>query len=104
MCVCGAELDHKQYASTRQNIEDRLVQEYQQWSYHKQTKDELEQITQGRKYDNRPKSRTITYNTSFCHQFKWVLKRTFRNLMLNPQTSFAQVRQFLSRVHNLISI
>ncbi|XP_053499308.1 broad substrate specificity ATP-binding cassette transporter ABCG2 isoform X1 [Ictalurus furcatus] len=87
----NAELDHKQYASTRQNIEDRLVQEYQQWSYHKQTKDELEQITQGRKYDNRPKSRTITYNTSFCHQFKWVLKRTFRNLMLNPQTSFAQV-------------
>ncbi|XP_034168024.2 broad substrate specificity ATP-binding cassette transporter ABCG2 [Pangasianodon hypophthalmus] len=87
----NAEVDHKQYASSRQNIEDRLVQEYKQWSYYQQTKDELEEITQGRKYDNRPKSRTITYNTSFCHQFKWVLKRTFRNLMLNPQTSFAQV-------------
>uniref|UniRef100_A0A674N809 ATP-binding cassette, sub-family G (WHITE), member 2a n=1 Tax=Takifugu rubripes TaxID=31033 RepID=A0A674N809_TAKRU len=36
-------------------------------------------------------SRTITYNTSFLTQFKWVLKRTFRNLMLNPQTSVAQV-------------
>lgn len=69
------------------------MQEYKLWSHYKQTSDELEQITQGRKYDNRPKSRTITYNTSFCHQFKWVLKRTFRNLMLNPQTSFAQVRQ-----------
>ncbi|MEQ2186659.1 hypothetical protein GOODEAATRI_030822, partial [Goodea atripinnis] len=34
--------------------------------------------------------RTITYNTSFLTQFKWVLKRTFRNLMLNPQTSVAQ--------------
>lgn len=36
-------------------------------------------------------SRTITYNTSFLTQFRWVLKRTFRNLMLNPQTSLAQV-------------
>uniref|UniRef100_A0A674NRJ1 ATP-binding cassette, sub-family G (WHITE), member 2a n=1 Tax=Takifugu rubripes TaxID=31033 RepID=A0A674NRJ1_TAKRU len=36
-------------------------------------------------------SRTITYNTSFLTQFKWVLKRTFRNLMLNPQTSVAQI-------------
>ncbi|TWW79874.1 ATP-binding cassette sub-family G member 2 [Takifugu flavidus] len=36
-------------------------------------------------------SRTITYNTSFLTQFKWVLKRTFRNLMLNPQTSVAQL-------------
>uniref|UniRef100_A0A665T8X1 ATP-binding cassette, sub-family G (WHITE), member 2a n=1 Tax=Echeneis naucrates TaxID=173247 RepID=A0A665T8X1_ECHNA len=35
---------------------------------------------------------TITYNTGFLTQFRWVLKRTFRNLMLNPQTSVAQVR------------
>uniref|UniRef100_A0AAQ6A617 ABC transporter domain-containing protein n=1 Tax=Amphiprion ocellaris TaxID=80972 RepID=A0AAQ6A617_AMPOC len=37
------------------------------------------------------RSRTITYNTSFLTQFRWVLKRTFRNLMLNPQTSVAQL-------------
>uniref|UniRef100_A0A8C1ZI03 ATP-binding cassette, sub-family G (WHITE), member 2a n=1 Tax=Cyprinus carpio TaxID=7962 RepID=A0A8C1ZI03_CYPCA len=42
-------------------------------------------------YSTRTKSRTITYSTSFFHQFNWVLKRTFRNLMLNPQTSFAQI-------------
>ncbi|TSL61157.1 ATP-binding cassette sub-family G member 2 [Bagarius yarrelli] len=82
-----AELDKKKDMSS---IEEHLVQEYMQWSYYKQTKAELEQITQGRDYDHRPKSRTITYNTSFCHQFRWVLKRTFRNLMLNPQTSVAQ--------------
>uniref|UniRef100_A0A8D3DTK7 ABC transporter domain-containing protein n=1 Tax=Scophthalmus maximus TaxID=52904 RepID=A0A8D3DTK7_SCOMX len=35
--------------------------------------------------------RTITYNTGFLTQFKWVSKRTFRNLMLNPQTGVAQV-------------
>lgn len=95
VCVCGAELDEKQDSS---NIEEHLVQEYKQWSYYKQTRAELEQITQGLNCDNQPKSRTITYNTSFNHQFKWVLKRTFRNLMLNPQTSFAQVLNNISLI------
>lgn len=36
-------------------------------------------------------SRTITYNTGFLTQFRWVLKRTFKNILLNPQTSVAQV-------------
>uniref|UniRef100_A0A672PGN9 ATP-binding cassette sub-family G member 2-like n=1 Tax=Sinocyclocheilus grahami TaxID=75366 RepID=A0A672PGN9_SINGR len=60
-------------------------------SSYKQTKSELERIVQGQDYSTRPKSRTITYSTSFCHQFNWVLRRTFKNLMLNPQTSFAQI-------------
>ncbi|KAF4096253.1 broad substrate specificity ATP-binding cassette transporter ABCG2-like [Onychostoma macrolepis] len=72
-------------------IEDCLVEEYKNSASYKQTKSELERIVQGQDYSTRPKSRTITYSTSFCHQFNWVLKRTFRNLMLNPQTSFAQI-------------
>uniref|UniRef100_A0A3B1JSZ0 ATP-binding cassette, sub-family G (WHITE), member 2a n=1 Tax=Astyanax mexicanus TaxID=7994 RepID=A0A3B1JSZ0_ASTMX len=85
------ELDTQQCNSSRQSIEQRLVEEYKSWSYYKETKEELEKIMQGQNYSGKPKSRTITYNTSFCYQFKWVLKRTFRNLMLNPQTSFAQI-------------
>ncbi|XP_066534416.1 broad substrate specificity ATP-binding cassette transporter ABCG2d isoform X2 [Hoplias malabaricus] len=76
---------------TRQSIEERLVEEYRNSSYTLDTKSELERIIQGKEYLVKPKSRTITYNSGFCHQFKWVLKRTFRNLMLNPQTSVAQV-------------
>ncbi|KTG03862.1 hypothetical protein cypCar_00023786 [Cyprinus carpio] len=72
-------------------IEDHLVEEYKNSSSYKQTKSELERIVQGQDYSTRTKSRTITYSTSFFHQFNWVLKRTFRNLMLNPQTSFAQI-------------
>uniref|UniRef100_A0AAR2LYE4 ABC transporter domain-containing protein n=1 Tax=Pygocentrus nattereri TaxID=42514 RepID=A0AAR2LYE4_PYGNA len=81
----------EQCTSSRQNIEQRLVEEYKTWSYYRETKEELEKIMQGRNYSEKPKTRTITYKTSFNHQFKWVLKRTFRNLMLNPQTSFAQI-------------
>ncbi|KAM6949243.1 broad substrate specificity ATP-binding cassette transporter ABCG2 [Aplochiton taeniatus] len=77
--------------SSRQGIEERLVQEYRSCQDYKQTKAELESIVRGKETTVRSASRTITYNTSFFTQFRWVLKRTFQNLMLNPQTSFAQV-------------
>uniref|UniRef100_A0A8C1XF50 ATP-binding cassette, sub-family G (WHITE), member 2a n=1 Tax=Cyprinus carpio TaxID=7962 RepID=A0A8C1XF50_CYPCA len=81
----------KELSSSLKGIEDHLVEEYKNSSSYKQTKSELERIVQGQDYSTRTKSRTITYSTSFFHQFNWVLKRTFRNLMLNPQTSFAQI-------------
>uniref|UniRef100_A0A671PPF1 ATP-binding cassette sub-family G member 2-like n=1 Tax=Sinocyclocheilus anshuiensis TaxID=1608454 RepID=A0A671PPF1_9TELE len=85
------QLDEEQLSSSLKGIEDRLVEEYKNSTSYKQTKSELERIVQGQEYSTRPKSRTITYSTSSCHQFNWVLRRTFRNLMLNPQTSFAQM-------------
>uniref|UniRef100_A0A8K9Y2I8 ABC transporter domain-containing protein n=1 Tax=Oncorhynchus mykiss TaxID=8022 RepID=A0A8K9Y2I8_ONCMY len=77
--------------SSRQNIEDHLVQEYRGSQYYGETKAQLERITMNREYSVKTPSRTITYNTSFSTQFRWVLKRTFTNLILNPQTSFAQI-------------
>ncbi|XP_026055603.1 ATP-binding cassette sub-family G member 2 isoform X2 [Carassius auratus] len=85
------ELDEEQLRSSLKGIEDRLVEEYKNSGSYKQTKSELERIVQGRDYSKQPKSRTVTYSTSFCHQFNWVLKRTFKDLMLNPQTSFVQI-------------
>uniref|UniRef100_A0A4W6BQY9 ATP-binding cassette, sub-family G (WHITE), member 2a n=1 Tax=Lates calcarifer TaxID=8187 RepID=A0A4W6BQY9_LATCA len=76
---------------SKRGIEDKLVEEYRNCNYYKQTKAELERIVQGKQAATTAPSRTITYNTSFLTQFRWVLKRTFRNLMLNPQTSVAQV-------------
>uniref|UniRef100_A0A7N6BAM6 ABC transporter domain-containing protein n=1 Tax=Anabas testudineus TaxID=64144 RepID=A0A7N6BAM6_ANATE len=66
---------------------DKLVEEYINCYHYKQTKAEL---------GTKPSwieshYVTITYNTSFLTQFRWVLKRTFKNIMLNPQTSIAQV-------------
>ncbi|KAI4884478.1 hypothetical protein NFI96_014100 [Prochilodus magdalenae] len=84
-------IEFEESGDTRQSIEESLVEEYSNSSYAQDTKAELQHIIQGKDYIVRPKSRTITYNSGFCHQFKWVLKRTFRNLMLNPQTSVAQL-------------
>uniref|UniRef100_A0A672PE60 ATP-binding cassette, sub-family G (WHITE), member 2a n=1 Tax=Sinocyclocheilus grahami TaxID=75366 RepID=A0A672PE60_SINGR len=100
------ELDEEQLSSSLKGIEDRLVEEYKNSSSYKQTKSELERIVQGQDYSTRPKSRTITYSTSFCHQFNWVLRRTFKNLMLNPQTSFAQVSTtvYIRHSHMFLSV
>ncbi|XP_061524991.1 broad substrate specificity ATP-binding cassette transporter ABCG2 [Phycodurus eques] len=85
----GEELDS--VLKSRQGIEDKLVEEYRNCHDFKQTKAELERIIQGKKSSCSAHSRAITYNTSFLTQFRWVLKRTFQNLLLNPQTSIAQV-------------
>ncbi|XP_022616861.1 ATP-binding cassette sub-family G member 2-like [Seriola dumerili] len=83
--------DSDSVSMSRRGIEEKLVEEYRSCQYYKQTKAELERIIQGKPTTITAASRTITYNTSFLTQFRWVLKRTFRNLMLNPQTSVAQV-------------
>lgn len=87
----GDDSDPDRVTSSRQNIEDHLVQEYRSSQYYGETKAQLERITMNREYSVKTPSRTITYNTSFSTQFRWVLKRTFTNLILNPQTSFAQI-------------
>ncbi|KAM6909232.1 broad substrate specificity ATP-binding cassette transporter ABCG2 [Xenentodon cancila] len=83
--------DPDSVSMSRRGIEEKLVEEYRTSQYYRQTRAELERIIQGKQITTTAPSRTITYTTSFLTQFRWVLKRTFRNLLLNPQTSIAQV-------------
>ncbi|XP_027001818.1 broad substrate specificity ATP-binding cassette transporter ABCG2d [Tachysurus fulvidraco] len=85
------DIEFEESGGTRQSIEERLVEEYRKSKDAQETKGELERIMRGKEYSTKPKSRTITYNCGFFHQLNWVAKRTFRNLMLNPQTSIAQL-------------
>ncbi|KAM9399916.1 broad substrate specificity ATP-binding cassette transporter ABCG2-like isoform 1-T6 [Salvelinus alpinus] len=89
--IQGEDIDFEELSGSRQTIEERLVEEYRNCSYFRDTQVELERITQGKQYTTKPTSRTITYNSSFFTQLHWVLGRTFRNLALNPQTSVAQL-------------
>ncbi|XP_013887337.1 ATP-binding cassette sub-family G member 2 [Austrofundulus limnaeus] len=87
----AADLDFEEPGTTRQSIEEHLVGEYRNSSYFIGTQAELKRIVQNKDFISQVKSRTITYNTSFFHQLRWVFQRTFQNLMLNPQTSVAQL-------------
>ncbi|XP_076581084.1 broad substrate specificity ATP-binding cassette transporter ABCG2-like [Chaetodon auriga] len=87
----GTEPDLESISKSRLGVEEKLVEEYRNCYYFKQTQTELERIMEGKPTSRPSHTRIITYNTSFLTQFRWVLKRTFRNLLLNPQTSIAQV-------------
>ncbi|XP_063074749.1 broad substrate specificity ATP-binding cassette transporter ABCG2-like [Engraulis encrasicolus] len=87
----NGDISFEERNSNLQSIEDHLVKEYCNSSSARETKAEVDRIIQGKQLHTGHKSRTVTYTTSFLHQFKWVLKRTFRNLFLNPQTSVAQL-------------
>lgn len=87
------DLVFEELSSSRHSIEERLVEEYKNSSYSSDTRAELDRIVQDKQCFSCSAPRTITYNSSFFHQLRWVLKRTFQNLMLNPQTSVAQVIQ-----------
>ncbi|XP_051983209.1 broad substrate specificity ATP-binding cassette transporter ABCG2d [Xyrauchen texanus] len=76
----------------QQCMEDQLVEKYTNCSYAQGLKSELGRIIHAKDNKmNRAKCHLITYNSSFLHQLHWVSWRTFWNLMLNPQTSVAQL-------------
>ncbi|XP_068614174.1 broad substrate specificity ATP-binding cassette transporter ABCG2-like [Brachionichthys hirsutus] len=85
------DLDSEEVISTKQRIEERLVEEYNNSSYCSRTRAELDRIANDKKCFSYSPSRACTYNCSFFRQLRLVLKRNFQNDMLNPQTSVAQL-------------
>ncbi|XP_047220518.1 broad substrate specificity ATP-binding cassette transporter ABCG2d [Girardinichthys multiradiatus] len=85
------DLTFEDLSSTRQNIEKHLVEEYRNSSYCSDAQAELRLILQNKECKSQMRSHSITYNSSFLHQLRWVFQRTFQTLMLTPQTSVAQV-------------
>ncbi|XP_025920595.1 ATP-binding cassette sub-family G member 2 isoform X1 [Apteryx rowi] len=72
-------------------LAEKLAEQYSSSTYYQETKAILENISLGNKKKTKAIFRQITYANSFCHQLKWVSRRTFKNLIGNPQASIAQL-------------
>ncbi|XP_009674798.2 broad substrate specificity ATP-binding cassette transporter ABCG2 isoform X2 [Struthio camelus] len=72
-------------------LAEKLAEQYSNSTYYQETKAILENISVGNKKKAKAILRQITYTNSFCHQLKWVSRRTFKNLIGNPQASIAQL-------------
>uniref|UniRef100_A0A8D1WH34 Broad substrate specificity ATP-binding cassette transporter ABCG2 n=1 Tax=Sus scrofa TaxID=9823 RepID=A0A8D1WH34_PIG len=70
---------------------DKLAAFYTNSSFFKDTKVELDQFSGGRKKKKSSVYKEVTYTTSFCHQLRWISRRSFKNLLGNPQASVAQI-------------
>ncbi|NXL05492.1 ABCG2 protein, partial [Mesembrinibis cayennensis] len=80
--------EHAEYNKT---LAENLAEKYTNSAYYQETKAVLENSSLGNKKKTKAVFRQITYANSFLHQLKWVSKRTFKNLVGNPQASIAQL-------------
>ncbi|NXO63116.1 ABCG2 protein, partial [Phainopepla nitens] len=72
-------------------LAEQLAEKYSNSAYYLETKAYLESISSGNKKKTKGLFRQVTYANSFLHQLKWVSRRTFKNLIGNPQASIAQL-------------
>ncbi|NXU96064.1 ABCG2 protein, partial [Cettia cetti] len=80
--------EHSEYDKT---LAEQLAEKYSNSAYYRETKAHLESLSSGNKKKTKGLFRQITYANSFLHQLKWVSRRTFKNLIGNPQASIAQL-------------
>nr|XP_004665476.2 broad substrate specificity ATP-binding cassette transporter ABCG2 isoform X2 [Jaculus jaculus] len=73
------------------SIIEKLAEVYTNSSFYKEAKAELEQLSGGQGKKRNSPFKEVTYVTSFCHQLKWITKRSMKNLLGNPQASIAQI-------------
>uniref|UniRef100_A0A8C3YLG7 ABC-type xenobiotic transporter n=1 Tax=Catagonus wagneri TaxID=51154 RepID=A0A8C3YLG7_9CETA len=70
---------------------EKFAEFYTNSSFFKDTKVELDQFSGGQKKKKSLAYKEVTYTTSFCHQLRWISRRSFKNLLGNPQASIAQI-------------
>ncbi|KAH0615837.1 hypothetical protein JD844_026398 [Phrynosoma platyrhinos] len=73
-----------------ETIAERLGEKFSRCGFYKAMREELDVLST----ENKKKGevyKEIPYTTPFLHQLKWVCKRTFKNLIGNPQNSTAQL-------------
>ncbi|XP_052029783.1 broad substrate specificity ATP-binding cassette transporter ABCG2 [Apodemus sylvaticus] len=70
---------------------ENLAEFYINSAIYGETKVELDQLPVAQKNKGTSTVREPVYVTSFCHQLRWIARRSFKNLLGNPQASVAQL-------------
>lgn len=93
--VCLLVSDGQQLSGSRQSVEEHLIEEYRRCSYYSDRQVDLERIVKKKEFKSCSKSLSRSpYNSSFCQQLNSVLKRTFKNILINPQSFVSEVSIF----------
>jgi ATP-binding cassette subfamily G (WHITE) protein 2 len=78
-------------SKTEKPIIEKLAEFYVNSSFYRETKAELDKLSMGERTKKSLAFKETTYVTSFCHQLRWITRRSFKNLLGNPQASIAQI-------------
>ncbi|XP_008289860.1 ATP-binding cassette sub-family G member 2 [Stegastes partitus] len=85
------DLSIEELDSPNRHIEESLVEKYKQSQCFRSMQTEQDRIFRNKRLTSRPVFHTVTYNSSFLNQLRWVLRRTFKNVMLTQQISVVQL-------------
>lgn len=86
----------KEPSKSDKPLVEKLAEFYVNSTFFRETKVELDQLSGVQKKKKSIAFKETTYATSFCHQLKWISRRSFKNLLGYPEASIAQVsRQIL---------
>uniref|UniRef100_A0A8C6EPL0 ATP-binding cassette sub-family G member 2-like n=1 Tax=Marmota marmota marmota TaxID=9994 RepID=A0A8C6EPL0_MARMA len=83
------EEDSEQFSKRKKPVIDTLAEFYANSSFYRNTEARLQELSDGQKRSSGFKE--ITHVTSFCHQFRWILWRAFRNYLGFPSVTIPQV-------------
>uniref|UniRef100_A0A8C9QNB3 ABC transporter domain-containing protein n=1 Tax=Spermophilus dauricus TaxID=99837 RepID=A0A8C9QNB3_SPEDA len=79
----------EQFSKRKKPVVDTLAEFYANSSFYRNTEARLQELSDGQKRSLGFKE--ITHVTSFCHQFRWILWRAFRNFLGFPSVTIPQV-------------
>ncbi|XP_077659597.1 broad substrate specificity ATP-binding cassette transporter ABCG2-like isoform X4 [Urocitellus parryii] len=79
----------EQFSKREKLVADTLAEFYANSSFYRNTKARLQELSDGQKRSSGFKE--ITHVTSFCHQFRWILWRAFRNYLGFPSVTIPQM-------------
>ncbi|KAM5338570.1 broad substrate specificity ATP-binding cassette transporter ABCG2-like isoform 2-T2 [Glossophaga mutica] len=87
----GEGKDTEESSKRDKPLMEKLAEFYINSAFFRETKVELDRLSEVQKKKKSVAIKEITYATSFCHQVRWISKRSFKNLLGNPQASIAQI-------------
>nr|XP_021590372.2 broad substrate specificity ATP-binding cassette transporter ABCG2-like [Ictidomys tridecemlineatus] len=79
----------EQFSKREKLVAATLAEFYANSSFYRNTKARLQELSDGQK--RRSGFKEITHVTSFCHQFRWILWRAFRNFLGFPSVTRCQM-------------
>lgn len=90
--LCWSKANKTDEPSKREKpVIENLAEFYINSAIYGETKAELDQLPVAQKNKGTSTVKEPVYVTSFCHQLRWIARRSFKNLLGNPQASVAQV-------------
>lgn len=83
--------EHKKLFKRENQAIEKLAEMYTQSSFYEKTRADLDQLSGEQSVDSISGFKETAHVTTFCHQIKWIIWRSFKNYKGFPLVTMVQV-------------